>query len=62
MYGSTIDVLSNLYDKVNKDGVIIIDDYCLPNCVKAVSDFRSQNNINDEIKVVDSCGVFWFKK
>ena len=62
MYGSTIDVLNNLYDKVNKDGVIIIDDYCLPNCVKAVSDFRSQNNINDEIKVVDSCGVFWFKK
>ncbi len=61
MYGSTIDVLSNLYEKVNKDGVIIIDDYCLKNCVKAVSDFRNQNKINDEIKVVDHCGVFWFK-
>jgi O-methyltransferase len=62
MYGSTIDVLSNLYDKLTKNGVIIIDDYCLQNCVKAVTDFRSDNNINDEIKVVDKCGVFWYKK
>ena len=62
MYGSTIDVLSNLYDKVNKDGIIIIDDYCLENCVQAVTDFRNKNKINDEIKLVDECGVFWVKK
>jgi hypothetical protein len=62
MYGSTIDVLSNLYHKLTKNGVIIIDDYCLQNCVKAVTDFRLGNNINDEIKVVDKCGVFWYKK
>jgi hypothetical protein len=61
MYGSTIDVLSNLYHKLTKNGVIIIDDYCLQNCVKAVTDFRLGNNINDEIKVVDKCGVFWYK-
>jgi O-methyltransferase len=61
MYGSTIDVLSNLYNKITKNGVIIIDDYCLKNCVKAVTDFRISNTINDEIKVVDKCGVFWYK-
>lgn len=61
MYGSTIDVLTNLYPKLNKNGVIIIDDYCLENCVKAVTDFRLNNNINDDIKAVDRCGVFWYK-
>jgi O-methyltransferase len=61
MYGSTIDVLSNLYHKLTKNGVIIIDDYCLQNCVKAVADFRVNNNINDEITVIDKCGVFWYK-
>ena len=61
MYGSTIDVLSNLYDKVIQNGIIIIDDYCLPNCAKAVTDFRTSKNITDEIKVVDRCGVWWVK-
>jgi O-methyltransferase len=62
MYGSTIDVLESLYDKVVDDGVIIIDDYCLPNCAKAVSDFRNGRKIGHELKVVDRCGRFWFKK
>jgi len=61
MYGSTIDVLTNLYDKLSSNGVIIIDDYCLPNCVKAVSDFRNEKNIHSNIEVIDNCGIFWFK-
>lgn len=61
MYGSTMDVLNALYSKVVDKGIIIIDDYCLPNCVKAVTDFRNQNNIADELKVVDTCGVWWYK-
>jgi O-methyltransferase len=61
MYGSTMDVFENLYHKVNSKGVIIVDDYCLPNCVKAVTDFRQKNNITNEIKTVDSCGVYWIK-
>jgi O-methyltransferase len=62
MYGSTMDVLENLYFKLNQNGVLIIDDYCLPNCVKAVTDFRDKYNILDKISVVDKCGVFWHKK
>jgi O-methyltransferase len=62
MYGSTIDVLENLYFKLNKKGVLIIDDYCLENCVKAVTDFRNRYNISDKISVVDKCGVFWYKE
>jgi len=62
MYSSTMDVLNPLYDKVSDSGIIIIDDYCLPNCVKAVTEFRQKNNITDEIRVVDTCGVWWYKK
>jgi O-methyltransferase len=62
MYGSTIDVLENLYHKLNRLGVLIVDDYCLPNCVKAVSDFRQKYNINNNLTFVDQCGVFWYKE
>jgi O-methyltransferase len=61
MYGSTIDVLENLYPKLIKNGVVIIDDYCLQNCVKAISDFRNNNNITSTINYIDKCGVFWYK-
>ena len=61
MYGSTMDVLNNLYPKVINGGYVIIDDYCLPNCVKAVTDFRNENKIENEISVVDQCGVYWKK-
>lgn len=62
MYGSTMDVLGNLYSKVSKEGVIVIDDYCLPNCKKAVTDFRNSNSIVDDINVIDRCGIWWLKK
>ena len=55
MYGSTMDVLENLYFKLNQNGV-------LTNCVKAVTDFRNKYNISDKISVVDKCGVFWYKE
>jgi hypothetical protein len=62
MYGSTMDVLNNLYDKVTVGGVIIIDDYCLSNCVKAVTDFRESRSIDSPLKFVDQCGVYWTKQ
>ena len=61
MYKSTMDVFDSLYHKVNQNGFIIVDDYCIPNCRKATEDFRKQNNITSELNVIDNCGVFWKK-
>jgi O-methyltransferase len=62
MYESTMDALVNLYPKLSVGGYVIIDDYGhLPNCRKAVHDFREQNNITDEITQVDWTGAYWRK-
>jgi hypothetical protein len=63
MYGSTIEVLENLYPKLSIGGFVIIDDWgAVPACKKAVMDFRSQNNITEEIQTIDWCGVYWKKQ
>ncbi len=62
MYESTMDGLVNLYDNLAVGGFIIIDDYgCLPNCKKAVDDFRQQRSIAEPIEEIDWTGVFWRK-
>jgi hypothetical protein len=61
MYGSTMDALTNLYPKLSKGGFCIIDDYALPSCQKAVDDFRSENGIDSELRVVDWTGRYWRK-
>ena len=53
MYESTMDGLVNLYDKVSKGGYIIIDDYGLPPCAEAVTDFRHQRNLTAPITKID---------
>jgi len=62
MYGSTIDALNNLYPKLSKSGFCIIDDYALPGCKKAVDDFRAQNGIHAEMKIVDWSSIYWRKE
>lgn len=59
MYESTMDALSNLYSKVSVGGYVIVDDYCIHNCEKAVTDFRKQHGISDEIIDIDGTGVYW---
>jgi O-methyltransferase len=61
MYGSTMDSLRNLYPKVSKGGFIIIDDYGLPNCVAAVTDFRKKFEIVEPLIRIDTFGVYWIK-
>jgi O-methyltransferase len=61
MYGSTIDALVHLYPKLSEGGFCIIDDYALPACKRAVDDFRKENGIHSEIKVVDWTGRYWRK-
>lgn len=50
-YGSTMDVLLNLYDHVVDGGLIVFDDYIYwEGCSKAVHDFFSQRQLSARIR------------
>lgn len=59
MYESTMQALVPLYDRLSSGGFVIVDDYYLEPCARAVHDFRSAHGINDEIKNIDNRGAFW---
>lgn len=60
LYESTWDALTNLYPKLSIGGYVIIDDWNIPCCVKAVYDFRKKFNIVDPIIYIsDGMGAFW---
>jgi len=61
MYGSTMDILNNLYDKLSPGGFCIVDDYALPTCRHAVTDFRRDRHIEDPILEIDWTGIYWRK-
>jgi O-methyltransferase len=61
MYESTMDAFVALYEKLSLGGYVIIDDYCIESCRKAVHDFRKMKKIEDEIIDIDGSGVFWKK-
>ncbi|MBJ8104033.1 MULTISPECIES: TylF/MycF family methyltransferase [Bacillus cereus group] len=62
MYESTMDSLTNLYDKVSPGGFIIIDDFALPTCKAAIFDFREQNSIKAPLIPIDNLSVYWRKE
>jgi O-methyltransferase len=61
MYESTMDAMVNLYPKLSPGGFLIVDDYCIQMCRKAITDYRAMNNIKEEIIDIDGTGVFWQK-
>jgi O-methyltransferase len=62
MYGSTMDALTALYERVSPGGFLIIDDYHgVPACAAAVEDFRKDRGITDTIEQIDWTGAFWRK-
>jgi O-methyltransferase len=61
LYESTIVALENLYPKLTSGGFVIIDDYGLPGCQKAVDDFREQHKIKAPMARTDWTGVWWRK-
>jgi len=62
LYESTMDALIPLYDKVEPGGFVIVDDYgSCPPCKHAISDFRSQHGIQEELHTVDAHAVYWRK-
>lgn len=61
MYGSTMDSLKSLYPKISAGGFIIIDDYAIPGCRRAVHDYRDEHAVNETIIPIDGSAVYWRK-
>jgi O-methyltransferase len=62
MYESTIDPLNALYDKISRNGWIIVDDYLwIDACKRAVHDFLDGRGLKAEITHIDGVGVFFQK-
>ena len=59
MYGSTMETLEALYQRVSRGGFIIVDDYLLPACRQAVDEFRKQHGINEPLQDVDGAAAYW---
>jgi hypothetical protein len=62
LYESTLDALKYLYPKLSIGGYLIVDDYAVTMCKKAVHDFRTACNITEEIRDIDGLGAFWQRK
>lgn len=52
LYESTKVCLEYLYPKISNGGYIVIDDYGLVGCRKAVTEYLEKNNLTPEIKTV----------
>lgn len=61
-YESTMDGLVNLYPGLSPGGWLIVDDYGLESCRLAVTDYRAEHEITDEIHEIDWTGVCWQKR
>ena len=61
MYESTMDALHALYDKLSPGGWVIVDDYVLAGCQKAIHDFRRDRGISDPIVPIDTMSACWQK-
>ena len=59
MYESTMNALDALYAKVSPGGFVIVDDYALPTCKKAIHDFRDRHKIQQPLEPIDNMAVFW---
>ncbi|MFL6447497.1 MAG: TylF/MycF/NovP-related O-methyltransferase [Bryobacteraceae bacterium] len=60
LHSSTLDVLNNLYARLSPGGYAIFDDYHnLPDCKRAIHEFRTAHGITEEIKSIDTRAVYW---
>ena len=62
LYESQLDVLNNLYPKLSVGGYAIIDDYLeVAGCRRAIDEYRQAHHITEEIKPIDTEGIYWQK-
>ena len=62
-YESTMLTLAKLYPGLSKGGYLIVDDYgALPECRRAVTEYREAHGITAPIETIDWTGVRWRKE
>jgi O-methyltransferase len=61
MYGSTWDAITVLYPKLSPGGFLIVDDYHIPACAKAIQDYRTEHAITEPVEQIDADAAFWRK-
>lgn len=60
LYQSTMEALVSLYPKLMPGGYVIVDDYgAVGACRQAVTDYRRQHGITEEIHAIDWTGIYW---
>jgi len=60
MYESTYTALEHLFPRLSVGGFVIVDDYgAIPNCARAVTDYRAKHHITDPLNGIDWTGVWW---
>jgi hypothetical protein len=60
LYTSTMDALAQLYPRLSPGGYAIFDDYAnLPDCRRAIDEFRKSNGIGEPIEKIDQRAVYW---
>lgn len=61
LYESTKVCLEHLYSKISMGGYIVIDDYALPGCAKAVNEYLAKHNLKPRITPVRGGNgvVYW---
>lgn len=63
LYQSTMDVLRNLYSALSIGGYAIFDDYRnLPDCRRAIDEFRSEHGITEDVCRIDERAIYWQKQ
>lgn len=58
MYGDTIVALESLYPKVSSGGYILVDNYWLEGCARAVREYRDRHGITAPVWSVDSSATY----
>lgn len=53
LYESTMDALVNLYPRLSPGGWLIVDDFHIPACVQAVTEYREAHGITSELHRVN---------
>ncbi|MDX6691169.1 MAG: O-methyltransferase [Solirubrobacteraceae bacterium] len=61
MYQSTMDGLTHLYPRLSPGGYLVVDDYAVDACRRAVDDYREANGVPEPLQKIDWTGVYWQK-